>query len=88
MTCRNVETLWASFPLVALMVRVYVPIGIVAGVDIVSVEVPVPVSRETLFGLIARVTFTVLGESEAFRSTLPAKLFKLFSETVNVASPP
>ncbi len=62
--------------------------GAVPGVEIVSVEVPVPVSRETLSGLIANVTFTILGESEALRLTLPAKLFRLFSDTVNVASPP
>ena len=61
---------------------------IVGGVDTVSVDVPVPVSSDTLFGFIATVTLIALGESEALRLTLPAKLFRLLSWTMKVASPP
>jgi len=61
---------------------------IVVGVETVRTDVPAPVSRETLLGFRAIVTFVALGESVAFRLTLPAKPFKLPSETVNVANPP
>jgi hypothetical protein len=62
--------------------------GADAGTDIVRVEAPAPVSRDTEPGFNAIVTFVMLGESEKFKFTLPAKLFRLASETVKDAMLP
>ena len=62
--------------------------GAEAGMEIVSVVVPAPVSRDTELGFSAMVTFVMLDESVVFRFTLPAKLLRLVSETVNDARPP
>lgn len=46
------------------------------------VDVPDPISRETELGFRAIVTFAIPGVREKFRLTLPAKLFRLLSDTV------
>ena len=56
--------------------------------EIVSVVVPAPVSRDTEVGFSAMVKFEMLGESVLFRFTLPAKLLRLVSETVKDARLP
>lgn len=49
-----------------------VPVGVEDGTSTVSVELAVPVSRETEFGFDATVMLVAVG-GVAFRFTLPAK---------------
>jgi hypothetical protein len=61
-----------SLPLYPVRFIVNVPVGVEDGTNTVSVELPVPVSRETEFGFAAAVMLVAVG-GVAFRFTLPAK---------------
>ena len=62
----------ASLPLYPVRFIVNVPGGVEDGINTVSVEVPVPVSRETEFGFAVTVMLEAVG-GVAFKFTLPAK---------------
>ncbi len=68
--------------------RAYVPVGVVPTVETVRTDVSDPVRSESELGFKAVVTFAILGDSETFKLTLPAKLFRLVSDNVKVASEP
>jgi len=61
-----------SLPLYPVRFIVNIPVGVNDGADTVSVEVPVPVSRETEFGFAVTVMLEAVG-GVAFKFTLPAK---------------
>ena len=71
-----------------MTVMEYVPIGAAGPAEAVRIDVPDPVRRETESRFSAWVMFATLGDIVALRSTLPAKLFRLFRESVKVASDP
>lgn len=81
-TLRILVTLWMSLPLAPTTIIAYVLRGADAGTDTESVVDPDPVSRETEPGFSAIVTFVIPGVRVQFRLTLPAKLFRLVSDTV------
>jgi len=57
-------------------------------VETVSVDVADPVRREIDPGFTAVVALTIVGENEALRLTLPAKLFWLDKSSEKLASDP
>lgn len=80
---------WDSDPLVPVTAMVYVPAGVEAVVEIVRVDVPVPPAvRVTGFTLNEKVRPATGAVLDAARFTLPAKLFRLVSEMVEVAELP
>ncbi len=71
-TSKNACAECESLPLYPVRFIVNVPVGVEDGTNTVSVELPVPVSRETELGFTATVMLVVPG-GVAFRFTLPAK---------------
>lgn len=69
---RNACARWEILPLYPVRFSVNVPVGVEAGINTVSVELPVPVSREMEFGFTATVMPVEAG-GVAFKFTLPAK---------------
>ncbi len=81
-------TLWNRRPLFPTICSAYVPAGAEDWVETVTVDVADPVRRETDPGSTAVVALTIVGENEALRLTLPAKLFWLVKSSEKLASDP
>jgi len=80
LTARVTVVEWDRLPLVLMIVRVYVPVGVVAAVETVRVELPEPASDVGL-----KLAVAPVGKPFTPRLTVPVKPFRALIDAVKVA---